>query len=273
LQAFNASISRFFGCGYDRGMSPSRPPVACLTFDVDWAPEFMIDDLRELLAAYPVPVTTFCTHPSDATRRLLALPGAETAIHPNFLGGRPEAEVLAALLEHYPASRGVRNHVLYYHSRLLPLYHQRGLQYLSNDLLFLQPGIEPYYDWSGLVRLPIYWEDDVHCVYFDAQFDAGRLAMETPGLKVLNFHPVHVYLNSSDLLAYQRVKEQIRDPAAAAPLRRGGKGIRTLLIELLERAAEVPWATLSEVEEEFRRGAAYGGNYAAFLERAGGGRR
>lgn len=282
-------------------MPPFRCDAVCFTFDIDWAPEPMIDALRELLAAHDLPATIFCTHPSPATERLLALPRCETAVHPNFLSGRPPGAVLDEVLGWFPAARGVRNHGLSYSSRLLPLLHRAGAAYLSNDLAFLQPDLRPTYDWSGLVRLPIYWEDDVHCVYFDGvpadhAFDPARVPLDRPGLHILDFHPVHLFLNTGDLSVYTAAKERLRDPDQARALRNPGPGVRTLFDGLVDRlsgrlsgrpseslsggpsgdmpgshaadpAAPRPCMTLSEVAREFCAHESYTGHYHRYLAR------
>lgn len=255
------------------------PSPVCISFDIDWAPDFMIDGLSALLARTPRPFTVFCTHDSPATRRLLALPGCEVALHPNFLaaaepGGDSaplaarEARILDDLRARFPDARGVRNHALYYHSRLLALFHRASVSYLSNDLCFLAPGLAAHRDWSGLVRVPIYWEDDVHCVYFDRRFDLDALALDRPGLQVLNFHPVHVYLNTADLMDYQRAKPALADRARAEALRHLGAGVRTLLEDLLAAVSPSRCRTVGAVADELARSQPYTGHYADYLARA-----
>lgn len=246
-------------------MSQRHGSIACLTVDLDWAPDFMLDDLCELLAAAGLPLTFFCTHHSPAVERLLALPGCESALHPNFLGGRTEGEVLGELRGLFPLARGVRSHALYHSSRLLPLYHQAGLEYSSHDLLFLEPDLRPSYDWSGLTRLPIFWEDDVHCIYFGPSFRLADLGLERPGLKVLSVHPVHVYLNSRDMVAYQGCKEAVRDPARAMAHRCAGHGVRTLFLEILRALQQEELRTLGQVVSEFRATHGYRGRFPEYL--------
>lgn len=253
-------------------MAPFRCDAVCFTFDIDWAPEPMIDALRERIAAHDLPATIFCTHRSPATERLLALPRCETAVHPNFLSGRDPGEVLDEIRGWFPAARGVRNHGLYYSSRLLPLLHRAGAAYLSNDLAFLEPDLAPRYDWSGMVRLPIYWEDDVHCVYFDGApsddaFAPARVPLSGPGLAVLNFHPVHLYLNTRDLSAYMAAKQDLRDPDKAPALRNPGPGVGTLFESLARAAARRTCKTLGEVAEDFRARVTYAGRYGHYLDR------
>ncbi|WP_428261326.1 hypothetical protein [Haliangium sp.] len=263
-------------------------PRICFSFDIDWAPEFMIDELAALMSEHARPFTVFCTHDSPATRRLLAVPGCETALHPNFLaafGSDPsgadlhqrEADVLDRLMASFPDARGVRNHALYYHSRLLALFHGRGVEYLSNDLRFLAADTQPYRDWSGLVRVPIYWEDDVHCVYFDGRFELDVvLPPESVGpapapapLRVFNFHPVHVFLNTCDLSAYQRAKPHLHDRARAEHARHPGAGVATLLRALLAATPAAQCASVADVARDHAAAAPYRGRYPAYLARTG----
>jgi hypothetical protein len=183
---------------------------------------------------------------------LLARPGCETGLHPNFLSDPDEDAVLSRVLTAFPAAVGVRSHELYFDSRLLPLFQRKGVRYFSNDLMFLHAGLEPYYDWSGLVRLPLYWEDDVHCLYFDGRFDCAALRLDQPGLKVLNFHPVHLFLNTREIVDYQAAKPVLADPVAARKLRREGPGIRTLFLEVVGRLRSAEMRTLGAVADEFR---------------------
>lgn len=238
----------------------------CFTFDLDWAPERMVDELRELLEEHDLPATVFCTHRSPAVERLLARESCEPGLHPNFLAGGDPGAILARLRSEIPDASAVRNHALYYHSGLLALFHRAGLRVLSNDLMFLQPQIEPWYDWSGMVRLPIYWEDDVHCAFFERVFSPELLALERPGLKVLSFHPVHLCLNTRDLGEYRALKQDVAAGRVVRPA--AGPGIRTLFEEVVRRVSKDDLATLGEVAVRFQEERVYTGCYASYLQEA-----
>jgi len=236
--------------------------TVCLTLDLDWAPDHVLDDTRLLLQQAGLPTTIFATHQSPAVTALLALPGCETGVHPNFLGDPDEDVVLTRLLTAFPTAVGVRSHELYFDSRLLPLFQRKGVRYFSNDLMFLHAGLDPYHDWSGLVRLPLFWEDDVHCLFFDGRFDCAALRLDQPGLKVLNFHPVHLFLNTREIADYQAAKPCLADPTAARKLRCEGPGIRTLFLDVVGRLRGAEMRTLGALAEEFRAAHVFEGRTA-----------
>jgi len=240
----------------------------CVTVDLDWAPDFMLEDLRSLLHGSGLPVTFFCTHRTPAVEALIGLPGCEAGVHPNLLDARPAEEILDELRRLFPGATGVRNHALFFHSRLLPLLLDAGFRYLSNDLMFLAEGLAPWHDWSGMVRLPIYWEDDVHCLYFGERFELELLRLRTPGTKVLSFHPVHIFLNTRDMLDYEGCKGLIREPATALAWRQGGRGVRTLFLDLLHNLGDFRVASLKQAADAFAGAHPYAGQYPAFLSRS-----
>lgn len=95
-----------------------------LTLDVDWAPDFMIDNVAERLVSQGVNATWFVTHESPAIDRLRRHPGLfELGIHPNFSrgsthGATPEA-VLRSCLSLVPDAVSMRTHALIQSSPLL----------------------------------------------------------------------------------------------------------------------------------------------------------
>ena len=208
-------------------------PDICLSFDLDWATETMLEHLYGLLEHARLPVTLMCTHDSPMVRHLMTLPGVQVGLHPNFMRGGDQAEILKTLHAMFEDAVGVRAHGLFYHSGLLSLYRAAGMGFLSTDLRLLHADIVPFVGWGGLVRLPIYWEDDVHCFCMGDSFEIRTLRLEQTGLKVLNFHPVHLYMNTASLDDYQTNKERVRDPEHEASCRNLGKGIGTLFAALL----------------------------------------
>jgi ubiquinone/menaquinone biosynthesis C-methylase UbiE len=217
-------------------------PVFVLTSDVDWAPDVCIDDLtREALARGVRPVF-FATGPSEALDQRLASHDVEVGWHPNFRPGSTqgltETEVVQYLQSAFPTARCWRAHGFADSSVISQALRDAGMVYDSNLNLHLQDDIQPLQHTSGLVRFPVFWEDDVHWLRGDA-WDIELILEKclTPGLKIFNVHPAAFALNIPDSAFYQRVREGIPTLSAAdiENTRFSGAGTRTFILALLDR--------------------------------------
>ncbi|MFN4083079.1 MAG: hypothetical protein ACK4K9_05550 [Bacteroidia bacterium] len=178
------------------------------TSDIDWAPEEVIADMLNLFEQYSVKCTLFVTHDSEVihkcNRELF-----EIAIHPNFNNRlfaedkRTPKEIVQDLLDMYPEAVGMRSHSMTQSSQLLNVFAECGLQYDSNQFLPYQQ-VKPYKCWTGLTRIPYNWEDDVHFTYGKAFTSDGF--GEYNGLRIYDFHPIHVFLNTDSNLTYLKAK-------------------------------------------------------------------
>jgi hypothetical protein len=84
-----------------------------LTCDVDWAPDFAIQTVLDLVRAHGFRMTVFAAHRSTLLGALTDDPDIEVGPHPDF--ARPHASdwfdsKLLRLKEAYPHSLGMRNH-------------------------------------------------------------------------------------------------------------------------------------------------------------------
>jgi hypothetical protein len=226
-----------------------------LTFDIDWAPDEVIADTLELLAASGVKATFFATHKSPLLEGF-DRERFEVGLHPNFnpiLEGSQEdfRRPVDALLAAFPSSRGVRSHSLVAGTQIIGYFMQAGLKYDSNILLPYQCGLKPFYHCSGLVRIPYFWEDDVHMAYGRPPLLAD-ISLSPGSLHIFDFHPVHVFLNTFSESHYAAAKRYYQEPRALLGLRNTERpGVRDLLVELLEyvRAYEVKTVRLIDVAE------------------------
>jgi hypothetical protein len=207
--------------------------VIAITFDVDWAPDAVIEDVLGLLDKAGVRATFFATHGSAVLR---ALRGHEIAIHPNFAGVKDHQRHLDELMSTYPDARGVRCHSYHQSTRILDLFVDRGLLYDSNILMFRVPGIHAFRNWNGLARIPVFWEDDVNCMV-GGGWDPAQLDLADPGaLFVFDFHPIHVFLNTEGSARYEAAKPHLKEPAKLAKMANpesSGVGVRVFLKRLL----------------------------------------
>ena len=227
--------------------------MVILTADLDWAPEWLTRELLRRWRNGHGTGTLFVTHACPALDALSESDGIELAWHPNFQPGSTHGsspdEVLDTLRCAVPGAVGIRTHGLVTSTELLEKYGERGLLYESSYLMHGTPDLAPNVAWNGVIKFPIFWEDDVHIRYGRA-FRLADLDLDRPGLKVFDFHPVHVALNSSGPSAYLRLKKRLvadgrsmlqatpEDLAAAAD--DGPCGTSDLLDELLEWSARHP---------------------------------
>lgn len=219
-----------------------------ITFDIDWAPDFMIESTARLLRARNVKSTWFVTHRSAAVDRMRSHPECfELGIHPNFLPssshGRTPLEILTHCMSLVPDAVSMRSHGL---AQSTPMFEQILNQTpIKADVSLFLPrvsGLVPFdYTWTGrtILRVPYFWEDDYEMFQKKPLWRLEPLLSAGAGLKVFNFHPVHVYLNSSDLKPYQSLKRLSKNLAGlsedqAEPFIQKGAGAGTLLEELLD---------------------------------------
>jgi len=88
-----------------------------ITFDIDWAPDFVIEEVASLLQQKGVRATWFVTHACAAVELLRERSDLfELGIHPNFLEGsshgKTPMEVLSHLLTVVPEAIGIRSHAV-----------------------------------------------------------------------------------------------------------------------------------------------------------------
>ena len=184
-----------------------------ITLDVDWAPDFVIDYVSEKLEKNNIKATWFITHNSKSIKKLFSNPNFEVGIHPNFKNnstqGKNIDDILRNLKKIAPKSKSLRTHGLLQSTEILLKFKKYGIK---NDLSILMSnyeGLKPHYEkFLDLVRFPYYWEDDVE-VTNKSKFTNVKKHLSKKGLKIFNFHPIHIYLNTEDLDRYEKIKNSL----------------------------------------------------------------
>jgi len=196
-----------------------------LTLDVDWAPDYVIREVDQMLRSLDVAATWFITHESEAIDELRRHDRYEIGVHPNFvpvLMGRPGAASAHEVVEYVrriaPEARSFRCHSLVQASPLLEMMQNAGFSIDCNSFLPYTPiaSLAPWAHGNGLVRVPYCWEDDTWVLGWcrdTADVVTGR------GLKVIDVHPIHLWLNSESLERYSRVKENMSDESRLRSVR------------------------------------------------------
>jgi hypothetical protein len=189
-----------------------------LTFDIDWASDPILADTLDLLEREQIAATFFVTHETPLLARLRRNVMFELGIHPNFNGllqnGQTEQDattIIGLLKDLVPEAVSIRSHSLMQSTRLLDYFREHGLTHETNLLVPMWSGIRlaPFKHWNGLTRVPYFWADDAHCVGIGAGLVSGwevEPYLESPGLKVVAFHPVHVFLNTDCQARYEAAR-------------------------------------------------------------------
>lgn len=234
-------------------------PLFCFTTDIEWAPEWAIAETFAIASAHGVRLVPFVTHRSAFLEKTLGPGLAGAGIHPNFLAGSthgadPDA-VIASMAALAPNARVFRSHCFYDDTRTLRKLADRGFTHDSNACAFLQPELSPTRTVTSILRFPVFWEDDVHSANrLDWTLDALRPALDAPGLKIINVHPLRVALNVGDEATWRRIRGQYEPLASGRGEPQPGAGTRTLLEDLM-RYASADGRRPYTLDELYRRAA------------------
>lgn len=223
--------------------------LIAITSDIDWAGDEVISYMLAILDDYNIKATLFCTHDVSSIR---GIKRHELAIHPNFISGKAEREVLRELKTLLPEAKGIRSHCLYFHSRLFDIYRELGLKYDSNYLIPNQI-VRPFYISEKVLEIPIFFEDDLY-ISTSSDFTLDSLDIQSEGLRVFSFHPIHIFLNTRQLSDYEEAKKYLHEPSRLLRYRNKEKGICNLFIELLEyiKSNHIQTRTLCEINSSWR---------------------
>lgn len=190
-----------------------------LSFDTDWAPDFVIEKIINILIKNRIKSTWFITHNSpmiDKIKKNTEL--FEIGLHPNFYPcsdhGNTEEKILTNIQKLYPNATSIRTHGLYQNSRLF----NKILDILPNikvDVSLYLPQLKQIEAFDlyitslkKLKRIPFVWEDDME--FLKSQNWSLNKFKKNKGITILNFHPIHVYLNSSNSKNYNEIKKKYR---------------------------------------------------------------
>ena len=232
-QASGSPVSSFYNL--------SAPEDSVVTADIDWAPDYAVEFMLAKLEELHVPATVFATH----RQRSLVDAGAlvRVGLHPDptrALAHTTATGMLQNLLDIYPEAVGLRCHRNFFGQNIAESAAAVGLRYDASHVSWQLPWAQAFVDQFGLVRFSYTWEDGLHCD-FGLPLDSDVVDLETPGLKVLNIHPLLFFLNCvtdddrraavrsySDLTSapYSELSQHVRH----------GWGIRDVTISLIERA-------------------------------------
>jgi len=234
-----------------------------LTFDIDFAPDYMIENIVEIIEKYNIKVTFFATHSSDFLDEIKKKINFEVGLHPNLCvnstQGKDFNEILGKLKKQFPKAVGSRFHLLKYSYRELSMLRNFNIEYDISVLRFNSPYLLPVYHKDiDLILFSYMWEDGI-CENSNLALDINNINLSSPGVKIINFHPLNIFLNSESNI--NRIDFLNKNPdllhvayEEALKFRRKGNGAENLLKTLLEffRKNKIQTYKLSEISNAFK---------------------
>jgi hypothetical protein len=195
-----------------------------ITFDVDWACDEVLSHTIDLVEINNLHATFFITHDTPLLARLRGNPRIELGIHPNFnalLAGNKTAsalEILRDIKTIVPEAVSVRAHALTTGSLFSDMFYQENLQIESNAYYY--PSANhliplPTYDPCGILRVYHFWEDDCHCAWIERGIEkdwGAQRFLEYSGMKIFDFHPIHLFLNTERSARYESTRSFHKKP-------------------------------------------------------------
>ena len=185
-----------------------------ITLDIDWAPDLAINHCLEILKEKKIKATFFATHRTDLLNEIKK-DGHEIGIHPNFAKnsshGNSTEKVIEYCLKLVPDATLMRTHGLIQSTNLLTKIFKEFPQLKIDISTFTYhfPTVTFFkLRYEGLIikRLNYNWEDDAEFDNKNFDWNAAKLFGE---FNILNFHPIHIYLNSRNFLQYNNLLKEL----------------------------------------------------------------
>jgi len=216
-----------------------------ITLDIDWCPDFILNEVIAYIEKLEVKVTWFTTHKTIVLDNLFQNSNFELAAHPNFNPilfdasvekGKGAKEIIEQIKIFTPNAKSIRSHSLTQSSPLSKAFVDLGFKYECNLLLPQKffPSLRPWRDFSGIIKVPHFWEDDVDILFNDNPISIKKIS-KSAGLKVFLFHPIHIFLNTFSNSHYLEYKKLLQNQDAVMDLINvKNKGIGDVFKELIE---------------------------------------
>lgn len=186
----------------------------CLTMDVDWASDEVLEDVLSWYIKNNLPITAFTTHYSAVAKKYENHPLVEIAIHPNFSKAPDPNEKVKQLQGFYPDSVGSRSHRNIIGRDFTDALSAHAYKYDSSKLIWGADNVEVYPLYNGMVEIPYVWEDGVHLELNETK-NVNDLDFDSPGIKILNVHPVLFFLNHSSFPQLKAFTGKYKDLTSA----------------------------------------------------------
>jgi len=229
---------------------PFEMKTIYLALDTDWCHDEVLDYALSLFVDRGLQCTVFATGPYQALQNNSAAE-IEVGLHPNFMDciSQDYERKLLELRAFYPHAQGVSCHATMSSVPLLDLFKRHGLAYDRSLLLYKHDSAAPFYHYNGLLRIPVYWEDDIWFTAEPGTRFSAQLLRTDEFDEVFVFHPIHLYQNTLSQAHYQAFKPLQRDLSALAEHRGTGYGAHSFFSDLADNVSrsQIRTGLLSEL--------------------------
>jgi len=232
-----------------------------LSFDIDWVPDFMLSFTADLVSH--LDASFMHTHSSPVCKQVAE--NFPSGIHPNLQKNSDQGngidESIKFLRELGVDFETCRFHVLKHGYPDLIKLSEHGTKLDSSTILFNGKNILPTYHHDlDMVLAPYFWEDGIHLRGKELKGEAGIIDWSTPGLKIFDFHPLDIYLNTNSMDLRNSFKASVtklqdtEEDFCEKFINRDLTGTRDILIELIakEKRGEITIKSLTSLNREFR---------------------
>jgi len=213
-----------------------------ITFDTDWCSDEVLNYSLDLLNNYKVNSTFFITNKTRLLETMRKNSKIELGIHPNFNPllsgdfkyGKNINEVITYFKKIVPEAVSARSHSMTQNAHILDSFEKNGIKFDCNTFIPISANInlKPYKHWSRkIIKVPYFWEDHIHCIY-GWKYDIKKFLI-LDSIKVFNFHPIHIFLNTERIDRYKKSKRWIYNWKNLKKFRNSRYGTESFLIDLL----------------------------------------
>lgn len=225
----------------------SKEKKIYLTFDMDWANDEVLDFFYQMICELQIDITLFVTHQTKWINKFREDEHIELGIHPNFnflLEGEANSKNKDKIIEEInvivPEALAVRSHSLVKSTALTDKFAKAGMKYELN--YYIPPENElrvmPW-KFQNILQVPFLFEDDLYLMEGKKRCIDYYLSDCFDMVKVFNFHPIHLYLNSENLERYQNAKVFNHNFEKLQAFRNtGSEGIENFFRQLVKRGRE-----------------------------------
>lgn len=188
-----------------------------ITLDIDWASDEILSFVLDYFIHNNIKATFFATHQTELLNLIKERKDLfSLGIHPNFLEnsthGNSIDEVLDYVLKIVPEAKVSRSHSVVQSGRVFSALYNKNIKVDSSIMLPYYNNVTSFKQYVGkdeyIIRAPFIWADDYELCKSKDKFDE-YIFEDITGLKIIMFHPIHLFLNSESLEDYNLYRKNL----------------------------------------------------------------